>query len=110
MFDFINMANNYESRKVAKWNSPDHTRMVSTARVSDGYQPYETAFKHPDYNDGAMVIVEAYDTKEEAQTGHKKWLKIMLEGPLPDFLKDARNCDWSPDEEDSVFYRKNQTK
>jgi hypothetical protein len=66
--------------------------MVDTARVSDGEKPYETAFQHPEYNDGKMIIVEAYDTKEKAQTGHERWLKVMTEGPLPDALTDCCNA------------------
>lgn len=92
MFEFINDMFNYESRKVASWQNETGDQMVSTARVSDGNQPFETAFEHPEYNDGKIVIVEAYDTKEEAEAGHVRWLKVMTEGPLPDSLRECCNA------------------
>lgn len=92
MFGFLNDIGNYESRKVDCWGSEDGKKMVSTAAVSDGRQPFETAFQHPEYNDGYMVIVEAYGTREAALEGHGRWLKIMLEGPLPQELRDCCNA------------------
>lgn len=91
MFNFLLDAGNYAERCVGRWDDED--KMVSTARVSDGAKPYETAFAHPDYNDGIMVIVEAYNTREEAKAGHEKWLKVMTEGPLPDLLFDCLNSE-----------------
>jgi hypothetical protein len=63
---------------------------VDTAAVSDGDHPYETAVAHPDYNDGEMIIVEAYDTKKEAQVGHVKWVERMTTN-LPEELVDCAN-------------------
>lgn len=91
MFGFLNAAP-LDERKVEQWFSDDGKRMISTVRVNDGEKPFETAFEHPEYNDGSMVIVEAYDTREEAMDGHGRWLKIMLEGPLPDELTDCCNA------------------
>lgn len=93
MFEFLFMADNYEQRKVGRWNSPDGKRLVSTAEVNDGSKPYETAFMHPDYNKGSMVIVENYDTKEQASAGHERWVKVMTKGPLPKVLKDCNNAE-----------------
>ena len=95
MFNFLQDMGNYESRKVDRWNSKDKTKMVSTAAVSDGRKPYETAVEHPAYNDGKMVIVECYNTKEEAQAGHDKWLNLMLTNKLPSVLEDCANCEIS---------------
>ncbi len=95
MFDFIWDIGNYSQRVVGRYDSDDGDKMVSTARVNDGRKPYETAFQHPEYNDGNMVIVEAYDTKEQAAEGHDKWLKVMTEGPLPDVLVDCQNSEVS---------------
>lgn len=89
MFDFLKDSGNYESRCVAKSEYP--WGFISTARVSDGKQPFETAIKHKKYNDGSMVIVAAYDTKEEAQKGHLYWIKIMTAGVLPEKLIDIAN-------------------
>lgn len=92
MFEFINDMFNYETRKVDCWQNEDEDQMVSTARVSDGTRPYETAFQHPEYNDGKIVIVEAYDTLEDARAGHTRWLKLMTEGPLPESLRECCNA------------------
>lgn len=79
--------NDYEDRKIAK-NSYDWG-FISTARVTDGRQPYETAVKHPGYRDGEIVIVEAYDDPETARAGHEKWVGIMKNPP--DELTDCNN-------------------
>lgn len=86
------MLGNYESRCVGRWEDETGDKMVSTAYVTDGLKPYETAFQHPDYNNGDMVIVESYDTEEEAKAGHERWQKIMTDGPLPDELRDCCNA------------------
>ena len=62
MFEFL-MAAPYEDRKVARYDAT--WGFISTVSVNDGNQPYETAVEHSAYNDGDMVIVQAYDTKEE---------------------------------------------
>ena len=95
MFDFMGMANDYEERKVDKWVSEDNLKMVSTCYVTDGREPYETAFEHPDYNDGKIVIVECYSTEKDAAIGHDKWLKIMLGNNLPYTLTDCANSEVS---------------
>jgi len=83
VFGFLNMANNYEFRKVGRWESDDGEYFVSTVMVSDGEFDYETAIKHPDYNNGEIVIVDKYNTKEEALAGHSKWLDHVNIGPMP---------------------------
>lgn len=99
MFDFtgmgIGMVGNYDDRKVDRWVSDDSLKMVSTCSVTDGREPFETAFEHPAYNDGKMVIVECYSTKKDAKIGHDKWLKIMLGNNLPDVLVDCQNSEIS---------------
>lgn len=77
MFGFLNMMGNYEERKVARWPDSEEEWIVDTAAVCDSAQPFETAIQHPRYNSGSMVIVELYDTKEEAKIGHDKWVEIM---------------------------------
>lgn len=93
MFEFMMGMGNYEDRKVGRWDNEAGDQMVSTAEVPDGAKPYETAFKHPDYNDGKMVIVEAYDDRESALAGHNRWVSVMVDGPLPDALKDCANAE-----------------
>lgn len=87
MFGFLSMAGNYEYRKVARYEK-DGLR-VSTARVTDSAHDFETAVAHPAYNEGEIVIVEMYDTKEEAVLGHSRWVKRMTARKLPAQLKDV---------------------
>ncbi len=89
MFNFMDMAGNYEDRKVDRHDGENF--FISTARVTDGQKDYETAVAHPNYNDGKIVIVEMYDTKEEAQTGHDKWVGFMSSDSLPLKLIDCSN-------------------
>lgn len=89
MFEFLNGLGNYNDRVIGRddfdWG------FVSTARVTDGSQPIETAVKHTDYNDGKIVIVEGYDDVEAAKDGHAKWLATMIAENLPDSLTDCAN-------------------
>lgn len=91
MFSFLKDTDNYEDRKVARFEQGDV--LVSTARVSDSLQPFETAVAHPDYNNGKLVIVQMYDTKEEASIGHNKWVKLMTSDNLPDELVDVSTAE-----------------
>jgi len=88
MMKSLTNASDFAEREVAQYNQD--SLFVDTCRVNDGKKPYETAVAFPLYNDGSMVIVEAYDTKEEAQAGHDKWVNIMLTCP-PDKLVDCQN-------------------
>jgi hypothetical protein len=90
MFDWIDMIGNYEERKVDRYELGDI--LVDTARVTDGQKPYETGVYHPEYDNGRCIIVEAYDTKEKAQEGHDKWVKILTSPNLPPTLKDCCNA------------------
>lgn len=93
MFEnILRMQYNYEDRKVGRWNSEDGFKMVSTARVADGREPYETAVQHPKYNSGKMIIVECYSDKDAAIKGHAKWLKMTQEDTLPKTLVDCGNA------------------
>lgn len=86
LFDFIDMADNYEDRKVARFEEINNDLIIDTAWVNDCKPPYETAIQHKNYNNGQWVIVEHYETKEKALSGHMKWVKIMTTEPLPDKL------------------------
>ena len=101
MFGFLQDMENYEERKV---NKTDYDwGMISTAKVSDGRKPYETAVKHRDYNDEKMVIVDCYDTIEEAEKGHDKWI-VTMESP-PEELKDIANSEIQEFIGEKVFKR-----
>lgn len=80
---------NYEDRKVGKYKTDDVT--ISTCYVSDGVKSYETAVQHDSYNNGNWIIVENYDTKEEAADGHERWINVMSREDLPEVLEDCCN-------------------
>jgi hypothetical protein len=94
MFENIfSMVGNYEDRKVGRFDDEATGLVVSTARVSDSDRPYETAIGHPGYNDGKYVIVEMYDTHEEAEAGHARWVGAMTGGDLPKSLRDVSEAE-----------------
>ena len=90
MFNFFLDMGNYQERAVDRFEN-DET-IVDTARCSDGSKPYETGVCNPAYNDGDWVIVESYDTEEEAKEGHNKWVEIMTVDKKPDELVDCHNA------------------
>lgn len=92
LFDFLSMADNYESRKVARFEG-ENGLVVDTVAVIDSDQPYETAVMHPDYNGGKLVIVEMYDTATDAQFGHDRWVARMTADPLPESLRDVSSAE-----------------
>ncbi len=79
----------YADRKIGRWDSEDGKRCVSTCTVTDGVVEYETAIAHPEFNDGQLVIVGKYETREEAVVGHDEWVKVIND--LPDELLDVDN-------------------
>jgi hypothetical protein len=87
--ELFKMMFNYEERAVAHYESG--VLAVDTCSVSDGEKEFETAVMHPSYLSN-WIIVEAYDTKEDAEKGHEKWVNIMMAEELPDKLVDCGNC------------------
>lgn len=86
MFDFYDTQGTYEQRKVE--NTVIGETTIDTAAVTDSSKPYETGIEDPNYNNGKWVIVELYDTKEEALIGHNKWVDLFKTNP-PKQLKDV---------------------
>lgn len=86
--DIFGMIGNYEARKVDRFEGEDGF-FISTAEVTDSPRPFETAVAHPNYYDGEILIVECYDTREEAQTGHDLWVEKMTADVLPESLTDV---------------------
>jgi hypothetical protein len=85
---------NYPDRAVARDEFP--WGMVDTCAVSDVPEPYETAIAHEDYGNGSgggMVIVEAYQTRDEALAGHKRWIEIMTT-TQPEYLEQKGGHDY----------------
>lgn len=105
MFEFLTMMGTYELRKV------NHTEIgelvVDTCSVFDGAHPFETGIKHPEYNDGKWIIVQAYDAQAEALAGHAAWVAVMTTEPLPSQLTGCQNAEISQifDSEDMIFPR-----
>ena len=97
--NFLDMASNYEQRKVANYTDEEKKITVDTCMVTDSQDPFETGISCPLYNNGEWVIVETYKTREEAQEGHEKWVKKMTGDILPEMLVDvstasiAKLCD-----------------
>jgi hypothetical protein len=91
MFGFMGMTDNYEDRLIK--NTKAGKAEIDTAAVGDSDQPYETGIKHPLYNDGGWVIVEMYDSKEDAKKGHQEWVDIFSKDELPNNLKDVSTFD-----------------
>jgi len=99
MFSFLQDLGNYEDRKVDRFEKDG--LLVSTARVSDGCQPYETAIQVKGYYrkdnnvhlaDNRWCVVEAYDTIKDAQNGHDKWVSVMTGENPPSTLRDCQNA------------------
>jgi len=84
------MVGNYQDRAIDRYEVDNV--VIDTCSVTDSAQPYETGVRHPNYNDGLYVIVEMYDTKEQARKGHDKWVKIMTAETLPDKLVDVSSA------------------
>lgn len=103
LFDFFSMANNYEERKVDRFQKDGV--IIDTCAVTDSDQPYETGISHPQYNGGNWVIVELYSDKEKAQEGHKKWVEKMTSENLPDELEDVSTAEIAEFRTTSTFKR-----
>ena len=86
----MGMVGNYESRKVD--NTEVNNAVIDTVRITDSVHNYETGVTHPAFNDNAWIIVEEYDTKEQAQKGHDKWVKEFTD-KLPKTIKDISTCE-----------------
>jgi hypothetical protein len=91
MLEFLDMMGNYEQRKVDRFEKD--ALIIDTASVTDGEHPYETGVCHPKYNDGDWVIVESYDTNEDARAGHARWVARMTGDNLPDSLDECSNAE-----------------
>ncbi len=81
------MIGTQEERKVARYEVEGLT--IDTALVTDSPYPYEIAVFHLSYKRGNWIIVETYDTKEQAAQGHERWVATMTADELPDELRDV---------------------
>jgi len=90
LFGYLDMAYNHEERCVGTYDKDGV--FVDTSLVTDAHKPYETGIEHPLYNDGVMIIVEYYDTKEDAAEGHERWVKLLTSKELPSQIVDVSSC------------------
>lgn len=90
MFNFLLDIGNYANRVVARTEFEKEEVIFSTCSVSDGSKPFETAMRNLEYHDG-FVVLEAYNTKEEAEKGHTKWIELYVTNSLPDTVEDCCN-------------------
>lgn len=87
--DFLPMFGTYDERLVGNYTSDDQRFAVDTCAVTDTPYPFETALRHPSYNNGEWVIVETYDSLNSAKAGHDKWVDLLLSDNLPYTLVDV---------------------
>jgi hypothetical protein len=75
MFNFLSMADSYESRKVARdeFDIKGVEIHVSTAEVTDSDDPYETCV----FFDDKSKVVEMYDDRTSAEEGHERWVSFI---------------------------------
>lgn len=75
----------YKQRLVE--NTKINDAVIDTVLITDLDGPYETAIKHPKYNNGNWIVVKTYEDKTKAKEGHKRWVELFNKG-LPDELSD----------------------
>ena len=91
LFGFLDMDNNYEQRKVS--NTVINNVEIDTVLVTDSSKDYETGICSSLYNGNKWVIVELYNTKEQAVIGHNNWVKkFSNKKRFPKFLEDVSTC------------------
>jgi len=78
----------YDQRSVNRYERG--SLVIDTCRIFGSKQPFETAIRHPEFSVN-WIIVEAYDTVEEAQSGHERWVDVMTRKHLPEELRDCCN-------------------
>lgn len=68
-------------------NTKINDAVIDTIEIIECRNIYETAIKHPNYNDNDWITVEFYKNKNKAIEGHFKWVK-RISKKLPDMLID----------------------
>lgn len=87
-FKLLSYAENHEERKIA--NDTVNNIEIDTCFADDIGKDYETGL----LIDGIWYIAEDYDTKEEAQEGHKKYIDLILDKRLTE-VEDIYNGDFT---------------
>lgn len=73
--DMSDMIGNYEERLIG--NDKVNGFEVDTVRVTDTGYYAETAIRHPELDDGYWIIVQEYETHEQAEKGHERWVDML---------------------------------
>ena len=81
----------YENRKISRHD--DDNGFVSTCRVDDSDDPFETAINHKKFG-SKTVVVETYTELELAKKGHKRWVDTYLNN-LPETIYDVGTSPFS---------------
>ena len=72
--------------------------IISTVNVTEGKRPFETAISHPNYNGGDWMVIEAYDKRKTALSGHKKWVNLIRKEGLPKSFPHCTNSEFDLDD------------
>ena len=97
--NFLQDLDNYEDRKVGRIDREENGGIgVSTAYTSD--EGYETAL----LDKNGIHPVERYETKEQAESGHKKWIQFAKTGNG----KKINKLSWSDFDMDKEIVLKNE--
>ena len=78
------------TKQIARFNRGEI--LVSTiynGRPAEVGAQYETGVSHPQYRGGAIIIVEEYETEQQAEQGHEGWVAAMTSDTLPPQLEDV---------------------
>lgn len=84
------MASDYNSRKVERTKRENFT--LDTCKVYDRSWLYETAVCHRDFNNNNWIILDGYDTEDEAIKMHNTWLKLLEKDAFETLVDCYENC------------------
>lgn len=70
-----------EVRSVAKFSNGNI--LVSTYY---GDNVFQTCIKHPSYKKDEMILAQEYQTRDDAQAGHKYWIGCVLSNNMPPLI------------------------
>ena len=80
--------NSKENRLVGRYGKDNDNLIIDTCYTSDTGL-YETGIIDHRYINGEhWLIVDEYETKKEAQLGHKKWTKVLKSEKLPNPIRE----------------------
>jgi hypothetical protein len=72
----------YKDRKVDRFEHTDGISFISTAKVTDSRDPYETGICYKPWGQ-RVIVVQTYSSIEDAKIGHQRYVELMLSSQLP---------------------------